>query len=269
MRQKLFSHIYLSYREFVLHHLSKNNAPQTFIFLKLIVPIVILFLLVSNAGAENIEGRETDLISKIINAYGGKDQLSKVGSISADGHITKYFPDDKGTYYRHMTRERKLFVEIRYSKLSEKRILNGTNGYRGINDKIEKVTGPPYDAMVYQYNQLDLPFGLIDGSFKTVESRKDNLDGTDVEILRLKDRYGYEIDAYVGMKDYLIRRVVGYFPVGNSTTSLAAEFMDLRKVDGILLPFKIINYSRDSKLSETEITAYKINPKRDDPLFNP
>lgn len=239
-----------------------------FSFLSLFLFILLPFF-VSQAHAENTMDKEHLFISKIVNTYGGKGQLAKVRGISAEGRIKTYFSHDKGAYYRYMKPERKLYVKIRYSNSSEKRILNGMKGYRGTGGRIEKVLGPPYDAMVYQYNQLDLPFGLIDGSFTIIDHRKDDFNGMNVEVLKLADRYGYEIEAYVSSRDYHILKVIGYFTVGPNKTSLGVEFMDYKKVSGILLPHKIINYAMDSRISETEITQYTINPKIDDSIFNP
>ena len=161
----------------------------------------------------------------------GREQLAKVKGISAEGRIRTFFPEDSGSYYWYMKRERKLYVDIRYSHSSEKRVLNGMNGYRGTGGRIEKVLGPPYDGMVYQYNQLDLPFGLIDGSLKILEHRKGDLNGKKVDILNLADRHGYKIEVYVSARNYHILKVIGYFTIGGNKTSLEAEFRDYKKVE--------------------------------------
>lgn len=230
---------------------------------------ILLPLCASQARAEDTAVKEKLFIAKIAGAYGGGRQLAKVRGISAEGRIKTFFPEDRGSYYRYMKLERKLYVDIRYSRSSEKRILNGMNGYRGTGGRMEKVLGLPYDGMVYQYNQLDLPFGLIDGSLKILEHRKGDFNGVSVEILDLADKYGYEIEVYVSTRNYHILKVIGYFTVGPNKTSLAVEFRDYKKVKGILLPFKIINYAMDSRISETDIAHYAINPKIDDSIFNP
>ena len=234
--------------------------------------ICAVFIVVSFASAgypEVQKEHEEALVARILEAYGGEKNLSRVFALSAEGRIQKNFPDDTGSYVRHMQKDRKLFVEIRYTNATERRVLNGKKGYRGMNGKLEAVKGPPYDAMVYQYNQIDLPFGFLDGSFRVVSVHRDSLNGEDVNVLRLQDTAGYELDISVRAADSLILRAIGYFKVGSSRTNLGAEFSDFRKVEGILLPFKIINYARGSKLSETTITQYRINPRIDNSLFQP
>jgi hypothetical protein len=231
--------------------------------------LILMSLSAPPARAEDSPLNEKLFIAKIAGAYGGKKELARVKGISAQGRITTFFPEDRGSYYWYMRRERQLYVDIRYSDSSEKRILNGMNGYRGTGGRMEKVLGLPYDGMVYQYNQLDLPFGLLDGSLKILEHRKGDLNGVNVEILKLADRFGYELDVYVNDRNYHILKVVGYFTVGPNRTSLSVEFRDYKKVKGILLPFKIINYAMDTRISVTDITQYSINPKIKDSIFNP
>ncbi|MBM4136604.1 MAG: outer membrane lipoprotein-sorting protein [Nitrospira sp.] len=250
----------------------KRADPESIrnIFLKnLFMPFILSLLLISQGYAENTANSEQDIIQKIIDAYGGKAMLSKVISISAEGNIMKIIPEDDGTYYRYMKRDRKLFVDIKYTRSEEVRIMNGKKGYRGNRELVEEVKGPSYDAMVYQYNQLDIPFGFVDGTLKAADIRKDSVNGTEMTILKLKDQHGYEIEVYISTEDSLILKAIGYFQFGTSKRSLRTEFSEFRMVEGILLPFRIVNYANDIKLSETEITKYLINPKIDDSIFKP
>jgi hypothetical protein len=228
---------------------------------------VILLFLISPSHAQEIMNQGTTIVSKIIDAYGGKEQLAKVSTVSAEGCIKSFFSKDEGTYYRYMKRDRKLYVDIKYSRTAEKRILNGDKGYRGSGGDVSEAKGPSYDAMVYQYNQLDLPYGFIDNTFKVTYLRKDSLHGVDVEVLKLEDKYKHEIEVYVNSKDFLILKVIGMFAKGDSTMSLVAEFSGYKKVAGILLPFKITNYADSTKISETEIKQYSINPTIDETTY--
>jgi hypothetical protein len=229
--------------------------------------LIIFLFLIPLSHAENTETKEKALVSKIIDAYGGKKQLAKVVSISAEGHVKDFFSVDEGIYFRYMKRDRKLFVDIKYFRSTEKRILDGDKGYRGTEEKVTEVKGLPYDAMVYQYNQLNLPYGLVDGTFKVTYLRKENIGNTDAEVLKLEDKYGHDIEVYLSPKDFLIHKVTGYFKMGQAKTSLSAEFTDFRKVEGILLPFKVINHADALKISETYIVKYTINPKINDSAY--
>lgn len=235
---------------------------------KALVMTILGFCCTSMQGqAEPLPEQNDALLAKIIEAYGGRERLAGVVSVSAEGRIKKYLPEDEGDYFRHMKRERKLLVEIRYRHSSETRILNRTKGYRGVGGKTKPVQGPPYIAMVYQYNQTDLPFGFLDGSFRVLSREKGSVNGAEIEILMLEDNYRNKLEVHIDPKDFLILKVIGYFKVGRNRTSLAAEFSDFRKVEGILFPFRIVNFARNNRLSETTITKYSLNPDFNESRF--
>jgi len=88
-------------------------------------------------------------------------------------------------------------------------------------------------------------------------------------VLQCTDRAGNEMQVFVNAENSRIVKTLATFYMGNQTTSLSAEFSDFRMVDGILFPFRIVNYAGGSKISETIITRYVVNPPPDDSLFTP
>ncbi len=57
--------------------------------------------------------------------------------------------------------------------------------------------------------------------------------------------------------------------MGGEKAVLSSEFGDFRKTGGIMLPFTIVNYADGSKISETRITTYTVNPDMADSVFSP
>jgi hypothetical protein len=214
--------------------------------------------------------QESDrVVEKVIEAYGGRERLAKVKSIAAEGKIMALVRGDEGTYRRALRRDGNLFVDIVYSRSSERRILHDSKGYRGTGGKVEEVSGPRYQAMVYQYNELNLPYGLLDDMFTVRSLRKATVNGDAVNVLRLADRTGNQMDVFVHEENYRIVRCEGRFVVGAESTSLSAEFGDFKTIDGVLLPFRIVNYAGGKKISITTIRGYQINPAIGDSLFLP
>lgn len=234
-------------------------------FLLILVALIVALASCTQQSAQD-NGKITE---EIIEAYGGRERLSKVVSIAAEGRITALTRGDEGTYRRALRRDGKLFVDIRYRRSTETRILNGTRGYRGTGGQVEEAFGPRYLAMVYQYNELNLPYGLVDNTFTVAELRRDTLNGADVRVLRCTDRGGNAMEVFVNAENYRIVKCIGTFVMGPQSTSLSAEFSHFRTVEGILFPFRIVNYAGGNKISETIITRYLINPPLDDSLFNP
>jgi hypothetical protein len=192
-----------------------------------------------------------------------------VPSLAAEGKITTFMPKDEGTYSYYLKRNRRLLVDIKYTKRTEKRILNGDRGYSGTNKEVSEATGLTYRAMVYQYNQLSLPYGLLDGALRVTYLHKDSLYGRPVAVLKLTDRAGNEMEAAVDSENYHIVQTTGFFEMGQEKTRLSAEFSDFRMVDGVLIPFTIVNYADGLKISETQFIKCTINPDIRDAVFSP
>ncbi len=220
-------------------------------------------------SASCVHGSRQRTVSEIIQAYGGKDSLANITAISAKGRIITFMQPDEGAYFRIFKRPLMLYVDISYAERTEKRILQGDRGFEGDAATVSPVIGAAYDAMVYQYDQLDLPFGLVDKSLIVQSLRRDTLQGRPVDILKLADRTGHELKAVVDADRHLIVRVSGSIAMGTNSSALRADFSDFKSVGGVLLPFHIINYADDVRISETEITGYEINPVVSDSLFSP
>jgi len=230
--------------------------------------LIASFSLLMSAAPVTVPDSKT-VIDKVIAAYGGRERLSKVKTIAAEGRIMAIMRGDEGAYRRTLRRDGSLFVDIVYSRSSERRILHEDKGYRGTAGNMDEVSGSRLQAMVYQYNELNLPYGLLDDTFRVKELRKDIVHGETVHVLRLTDRAGNQMDVFVHAESYCIVKCEGFFVMGTESTSLSAEFGDFRAIDGVLLPFKIVNYAGGMKISVTTIDRYQINPAINDSLFKP
>ena len=208
-----------------------------------------------------------DLRDKMFNAYGGRERLAQIHSIAAEGRITALVRGDSGVYHRALRRDGKLFVDIQYTRSRETRILNGTQALRGVDGKVEQVSGPGYLAMVYQYNELNMPFALLDDSFSVRDLGRESREGAAVRVLQCTDRLGNSMDVFVDESTYRIVKTLGRFSVGDETTSLSSEFSDFRFFEGVLVPFKIVNYAGETRISETIIDAYLFNASLSDAMF--
>jgi hypothetical protein len=176
---------------------------------------------------------------------------------------------EAGIYRRALRRDRRLFVYVRYGRSAERSLLDSTRGFQATDGNVEEVIGPRYHALVDQYNELDLPFGLLDSTFTITEISRGTLKGTAVRILRLLDRAGNEIDIYVRTKDYLIIKCVSIFEHGLHSMILSTEFSDFRRVEGILFPFRMVKYAGGDIIGEITISAYLLNAPIADAFFKP
>jgi hypothetical protein len=77
------------------------------------------------------------------------------------------------------------------------------------------------------------------------------------------------MEVFVNAENYRIVKSIGTFTMGSQSTSLSSEFSDFRNVDGVLFPFRIVNYAGGNRIAEITIARYLVNPTIDDSLFTP
>jgi hypothetical protein len=210
------------------------------------------------------------LISKIIEAYGGKETIESIENVYAKGKINALMRKDKGEYYIYFKRDRKLRSEILYSRSPEIRILNGSRGWRGTGKgPLPEVSNNRYLAMAFQHKRLDLPYGLLTNAYKIKQAGSGFINGKNVSVLELTDSEGPQMKIYIDSENFHIVKVSGYFSMGQSTTELSAEYSNFRTINGTPFPYKIINYAGGHKVGETIIEKYSVNSAMDVSLFKP
>lgn len=224
-------------------------------------------------GAEQgrrYEGRAGAVVEKVIEAQGGRKSISRIRTLHARGTIRAIVFGDEGTYEFWYKRERKLRVETRYERRAEVRVLNGRRGFRGSSPgSLAPVEDHRYVAMVYQCKHIDLVWGLMEGRYDvTLEERRIS-GGREYEVLGLLDAEGPPMRVFVDTATYRIAGVTGYLTINGRQSDLASEFSEFRQVDGVLLPFSIVNYAGGRKIAENRIERYLVNEDMGDSLFEP
>lgn len=209
------------------------------------------------------------LVDKIIEAYGGREAVQDVRSVYAKGTIKAFVLDDSGSYVRYFERGMMLRVNIMYTRSTEERILNGTRGYESSGRGFSQVTGARYLAMLYQYKQLDLPYGLLKDENKLTYEGEADVNGIRTRVLGLQSPEGPPMKVYVDAERYLIIKVSGIFEMGPTTMVLSAEFSDFRETGGTMMPYRITNYAGGQKIAETTIELCEVNGSIDENLFMP
>jgi hypothetical protein len=237
--------------------------------------IILLLMLSIPLNALTREGRQypaevRDILVNVIEAYGGEKRIERVRSVYAEGEVNAIMRGDSGPYIRYLQRDRKLRVETRYQRSSEVRILNGESGWRtSKSGELKQVAGIRYLAMLYQFKQLDLPYGLMSGVYEIRDGGSETLKGMAVRTLELKDDDGPPMKIFIDTESFHIVKVVGYFTMGDRETTLAILFSDFKPVGGVAFPFHMINYGSGFKIGETVMKTYSLNREMDEALFTP
>lgn len=241
---------------------------------KSIVFILLLILALPACSSAAQEEKQTPgikgLISKTIEAYGGKERIENIKTVYARGTINAFMRGDRGEYVLYFKRDRKLRAELLYSRSPEIRILNGSRGWRGTGrGTLPEVVNNRYLAMVFQYKRFDLPYGLLTDGYTIKDAGPDVINDKKVTVLELSNSEGPRMKMYIDAESFYIVKVSGFFTMGQMTTELSAEYSDFRVIDGTPFPYTIINFAGGHKVGETIIEKYSVNQSMDDSLFRP
>lgn len=232
--------------------------------------LLLLVLLPAVSRAEEAKGDPLKVIvAAMLEAYGGKDAVAGVTSVAAKGTITDLMKGREGLYARYFARPRKLRIEIMPEQGGEVRVLNGAGGWQGRPDALREARPVTIQSMIYQFAYLDLPTGLADSSYAATYAGKHDLRGREVDLLHVEVNGAPRLKVYVDPVKRLIVRVAADFNMGMGASELATEYEDFRRVGKNLLPFRLVNYAGDMKISVLSLSDIQVNGTIPDTLFSP
>nr|MDA8162857.1 hypothetical protein [Desulfobacteraceae bacterium] len=245
------------------------TPPSWYFVIRLWCPLYPSYLILSTVksaySAENIQS----FTAEIISAYGGKSAVENVRSVYMKGKIRAFAFDDKGTYVYYLKRRRKLRVDIKYTRSTEERILGGNKGYESSGAGFYSASGDRYLAIVYQYEQLDLPYGLLNDTYRITYEGRADVNGIKAQVLRLSSTGGLPVKIYVDAKNFFIIKTSCNFRMGTGMVTLSSEFSDFRRVQGIVFPYMMTNFAAGQKIAEIAVEGYEINADIEDSIFQP
>jgi hypothetical protein len=208
------------------------------------------------------------LVGNIVRAYGGAEAIERIAAVNAEGEIKTLMRNESGSYKRWFKRSRQLRVETAYSHSAETRLLAVEQVWRsGVGNALKLVSGPSHLAVVYQYKQLDLPYGLLKGGYNLRYAGKESLNGMETEVMEVWDDEGPPMRVNVDAASHYIVGVSGRLSQGGHSMALAVEFSDFKPVEGMPMPFQLRNHAGGQPVSETVIRRYTVNPPDDPSLF--
>ncbi len=214
-------------------------------------------VLVLLAGCQRQSDPARDWVARCLAAHGGEAALRQVQTVVWQGEI-KAIGNRQGRSTILLERPLKLRTRLDYTNSREDRILNDHQGWRDSGSGFAAVSGPPLEAMIFQYRHLTLPLGLLDKGAK-VSWAGTTKDGTVQPRLRV-DRPGEpELLIDIDPQSGLIQRVTGEFQLGGQTTELAVAYGDYREVEGVKLPTTIVNFAGGMEIARSRFPRVAVN----------
>jgi hypothetical protein len=196
-----------------------------------------------------------DLVSHVIDAYGGEKALRAVHGYHASGNQWASQPDVPIHAERWFARPDRLRLDLEYPDHHEIRITNGAQGWAGnAMESLAPANPMKLQAMRLQTARLDLPLRLLEHEAE-IESR-----GTDPEgrvVLRIPIDSDLHIDYHIDTKTYHVTHIT----TGMPAMEFAADYDQFNVVDGVLIPYREVTFAGGTMTSKFQMTGVEWNPK--------
>jgi len=190
------------------------------------------FLLVASwtAAAQHGQTSVEDVLDRVIAAYGGEDNLHKLGDVTQIWTVVTVTGNRHGTETRNISRFQELKVNLDYPDKSETRTLNGDDGYYSSGDgPAHKATPPQRDAMRLQLMRLYSPLVLR----RKIEHLTLQTDGDQLAI-SLSER-GVTAHYLINQDNWHIEKVAGVLSMHGRTMQFLTQYEQFKTIDGVLV----------------------------------
>ncbi|GAM10409.1 hypothetical protein OR1_02698 [Geobacter sp. OR-1] len=243
---------------------------QTFVVKSALLLILALICSPAVSFADEVPSEQLKkVITSVLDAYGGKDAVGKVKSVTAKGTISDFMKDKQGDYARYYARPQKLRIEIMPDQGGEARILDGAKGWQGSPESLKEARPVTLQSMIYQYSYLDLPMGLADMSYSMSYAGKNEYKGKLYDLLLIDLKGAPKLRVFIDPEKHLIVRVASDFDMGMGSSELSTDYEDFRRVGTVMFPYRLVNYAGEMKLSVITLSDIQINSDIPKEKFSP
>ena len=224
-------------------------------------PIFLFVLLTAAAfllgnGGENPGEQAAFWKAKVLEAHGGVDTLGRIATVVYSGTIITR--GDSGTVSLALSRPGKLRVTMKYTKKYEDRILLENRGWRDFGDGFQEAAGHSLAAMIFQYNHLELPMGLLDDRLQLSYSQQ-KANGKIYPVLEIPAGDGPSMAIIIDPESGLILQVNGRIAMGGNAVLMGVGYDEYRRVGGVMLPHRVINFVNGVAIAESRYDSVQVN----------
>ncbi len=203
--------------------------------MKNIIKILLMALLLfSVANAKELNKEQ--IINKMINSYGGQENLLQLLNYKQTWNIEFMSSDNSGFDKREIIMPYYLRTEIIYPNKTEIRVLNKNSAIKIFSGKTTQIKGPMINAVKLQLMRLYSPLVL--------KSKLDNItlsQNSKQYILEL-EKSSMKVEYIVSKKTFLIEKTIGRLQMGPQQLEFLTKYEEYKSVNGVMLPHKEIKF---------------------------
>lgn len=215
----------------------------------------------------------TDVIDNYIKAIGGKDNISKVKSITSNGNtsIQGMNVEIKQVVVSPNKSYKAQIISVPGQTIEILQVLNGDKAYSSQMGQKQEITG---DALAKMQLEADLQSILNPekhGISYTLVNQTE-VDGNAAYLLEKTDKSGNKVQQFYDVKSGLLIREIENQEAQGQTITSTTDYQDYKEVEGMkgYLQPRTVKVSSNGPIPQIEIkfTNIKANDKVDNTLFN-
>lgn len=222
-----------------------------------IIAVLIIGYVTFTLKPQPKDPRVAEVISGVIDAYGGEEALRSVLGFRASGIQWAVQSRAMIRVERLFGRPDRLRLELSYPDHHETRFTDGKLGWAGSSIESLKPANPlKLQAMRLQTARLDPPLRLLEYRDEIQWRGADAMGRT---ILRIPIEPDLYIDYHIDPETYRITRMTMGMP-GPPAMEFAADYDLFHEIDGVLVAFKEVTFAGTTVTSEFQVTDFEWNP---------
>lgn len=224
---------------------------------------------------QNLKIKADEIMSKAVEAIGGEAKLRKMTTREIVSEIDAVHQGIKGksiSYAKAPNRAATLTTMTALGKMIGKSLsyFDGTNGQEISSFlPVEKFSGKRLEDVRIEsdfYNALNWKTNYQTAEVKGIEKVGEE----DCYVVELTPEKGSKTTQYYSVNSFLLLKKVGVI-ISNTgqTEQYTLTFSDFRKVDGLQIPFKTVNFTSSMGDIISTVRSVKHNEKIEDNIFSP
>jgi outer membrane lipoprotein-sorting protein len=228
-------------------------------------------LLLVSFTAISVAQTADEIVSKYIDAMGGKDKIATLNSVKMVASVD-IGPNMKAPITMYAVNNKCVRSEVEFQGMKIISALDGDNGWNinPMSGKKEAEKMNPEQVREMK-DQTDLTGSLYDYKAKghSVDFvGKEDMEGTDILKLKVTKKNGDVEYFFLDATSYLQLKQTSKHKFGDKETESETVFSNFRKVDGIMFPFSIESREVGSSQGQAiNFDSIEVNPKIDASIF--
>lgn len=206
------------------------------------------------------------LLADCLEAYGGVSHLEQLHSLTLNYEMIERLSREATEVTKHWATGR-LYKTTKQGTTGffKQRVLNKAKSWRVVRDSVASVEGEGYNSQLFSYLVLSMPLAITTEPFSGVKYGRRDADS--LAYIYMKKDDSLMVIVGINPENKMIESAEGVIYNATGASVYINNFSDFKKIDGYLLPHKIVYTSLGMEVGRSMLESAVINPETTDETF--